>query len=412
MRPAPVTPADQAALDAEVRRFADDPEVLTRIGVQFYEARNYRRARDVLTAALGLRPSFSTAVYLGLAFEGLQQFDEAETAYRTAQTFPLSRDRRDELARRLAALGRARLAAEARRAVAREAELSALPPAPNSVAVLPWSYVGTDRRLQALGVGVPHLMMTDLGKIASLTLIERERVQALLDELALSCSGKVDSATAVRSGRLLRASWVVAGLVRESEDGVQLEARVYRTTDAAEQASSGARDRVERLFALQKQLTLDLVDQLAVPVSPAERRAVSERPTSDLQAFLALSEGLAAQDRGDYRTAAGLFALAAGRDPALGMARQLGELSRLLASAEGSTAEALARVAAPGSLADAGRSSTLLSSVQVVAPSTGGELDLRTRSPIRRPQLPEALRQDNPARIAILGEIIIVIPRP
>jgi hypothetical protein len=50
--------------------------------------------------------------------------------------------------------------------------------------------------------------------------------------------------------------------------------------------------------------------------------------------------------------------------------------------------------------------------MDVIAPSTAGEVDLRTRSPISTPQLPEALRQDNPSRIAIIGEIIIIIPRP
>jgi hypothetical protein len=32
--------------------------------------------------------------------------------------------------------------------------------------------------------------------------------------------------------------------------------------------------------------------------------------------------------------------------------------------------------------------------------------------PVANPRLPEALRQDNPSRIAGLGELIILIPRP
>jgi tetratricopeptide (TPR) repeat protein len=414
MRTTPVTAAELARLDGEARQAADDPDALTRVGIRFYQAGSHQRAADVLTAALGLRPAFSTAVYLGLSLEALQRFDEAETAYRTAQVLGRGADQREELERRLAALGKARLAAEARQAVAREAELSSQPAVPNSIAVLPWSYVGADRRLQPLGAGIPHLLMTDLGKIGSVTLVERERIQALLEEAALARSGRVDSATAVRSGRLLRAAWVVAGVVRETREGVQLQASAYRTDGAALDASGGASDKVERLFDMEKALVLDLVDQLGLAVSPAERRAVSERPTADLQAFLAFSEGLTAQDRGDYRAAGGYFALASGRDPAFGAARRWGEANQVLLAASRSSPAALARAADPSAPANgsAGRSASLYSAMQVIAPSTGGEVDLRSRSPITTPQLPEALRQDNPSRIAIIGSIIIIIPRP
>ena len=50
--------------------------------------------------------------------------------------------------------------------------------------------------------------------------------------------------------------------------------------------------------------------------------------------------------------------------------------------------------------------------VQVISPSTGAEVDLRARNPAGNPRLAEALRQDNPSRIAIIGDIIIIIPRP
>jgi hypothetical protein len=53
-----------------------------------------------------------------------------------------------------------------------------------------------------------------------------------------------------------------------------------------------------------------------------------------------------------------------------------------------------------------------MSAIAVINPSTGGEVDRRTRLPVANPRLPEALGQDNPSRIAIIGELIILIPRP
>jgi TolB-like protein len=391
--PAQVTPADLAGIEADRAEAAQDPDALTRVGIRFYDALAYGRAREVLTSALTLRPAFTTAVYLGLSESALEQFDDAERTFRLAGTLPISSSQRDELEGRMATLSRARLVAEAKQTIARESTLSKLAPLPNTVAVMPWTFVGSDQSLRPLGVGVTHLMVTDLSQIASLKLVERERVQALLDEMALTAAGRADPATAVRTGRLLRASLVVHGIVRETRDGIRVEATVVRTSDGTVEASGGAGDRLNRLFAVEKAVVLDLVGQLGLALSPAERRALSERPTEDIQTFLAFSRGLEAQHRGDYASATRLFAAATERDPAFGAARRLLYVNTQLAPPM-----------SDGSL----RTASLRSAIQVIAPSTGGEVDRRTRMPFSNPRLPEAL----PTKLAAIGSIIIVIPRP
>lgn len=377
MRPGPVTPAELAALEQERIRFPDDYEVLTRVGIGFYDAKAYDRARDVLTAALRLQPSFTAAVYLGLTEEALGRFDEAERNYRIAGTLTIAPTQRKELDRRMAAFSQVRLVAEARQAIARETTLSRLAPLPNSIAVLPWTFVGTDATLEPLSVGVAHLMVSDLSRISSLTLIERERVQALLDEMALTGAGRVDTVTAARAGRLLRASQVLHGIVRQTSGGIQLEATVVSAEDGRVLARGGGGDRLDDLFALEKTVLMDLVGQLGIAVSPAEQRALRERPSQDLQSFLVFSRGLEAEGRLD--------------------------------TGPGS----LLRVTSPVYLATgAMQADALRSALQIIAPSAGGEVDRRTRLPVSNSRLPEALGQDNPSKLAIIGEIIILIPRP
>jgi TolB-like protein len=256
--------------------------------------------------------------------------------------------------------------------------------------VLPWTFIGTDASLAPLSVGLAHLVITDLAKISGLTLVERERIQVMLDEMAMAGEGRVDQGTAARAGRLLRASRVVQGVVRQTEEGVRLEAAVVRTSDGTVEATGGAGDRLHRLFALEKTVVLDLVAQLGIPLTPGERRALSERPTEDLQAFLAFSRGLQAEESGDYRSATRLFAWAADRDPAFGAAGRLVDVTATLAS----------------------RYDAVQSGVEGVAPSTGGVVDRRSRLPGANSRLPESRGQDNPAKIAFIGDIIIIIPRP
>ena len=377
-QPAPVTPAEIQSLEAERAKFPYDVEVQNRIGIRYYEAKEWNRAELTLLESFKVKPSFVAAVYLGLTNEATGHFADAEGYYRAANSLSKTPTQQRELDRRLAGLGRSRLHYEARQAIARESTLTAMAPEPGTVAVMPWAYVGSDESLRPLGYGVAQLVVTDLSKISSLKLVERERVQVLLDELELASGGHVDPRTAARAGRLLRAERVVQGLVRQTRDGVRLEATILRTGDGTFEATMGAGDRLERLFGLEKSIVLGLLEQSDVRVTPAELRAISERPAQDLQAFLAASRGLEAE----------------ARPPA-------------------SNTAALTRVSsavAPTELA--ARTASLMTAIAVINPSTGGEVDRRTRLPVTNPRLPEALGQDNPSRIAIIGELIILIPRP
>src|SRR5262249_23561188 len=71
-----LTPAGLDSLDAARARVSRDPDALTAIGLAFYEARAYARARDVFLAVLVLEPkSFTAAVELGLSQEALGDLD-------------------------------------------------------------------------------------------------------------------------------------------------------------------------------------------------------------------------------------------------------------------------------------------------------------------------------------------------
>ena len=376
--PPSVTPAEVTSLEGDRAQFANNTDVLNRIGIRYYEAREYERARDVLTASVNVKATFTSVVYLGLTNEATGRFEDAAGYYRTAASLGVTPAQRHELDRRLAELGRSRLRYEARLAIARESVIAATPPEPGTVAVMPWAFIGSDESLRPLGYGIAHLVITDLSKVSALKLVERERVQVLLDELELASVGRVEPRTAARAGRLLRAELVIQGLVRQTREGVELEATVVRTSDGAIEATGSAGDKLDKLFGLEKSIVLGLVDQMGIPVSPAERRAITERPTQDLQGFLALARGLEAEAR-----------------PPL------------------SSPGALSRVASPVAPNElAARTATLMSAIAMIAPSTGSTVDRRTNLPVTNPRLPEALGQDNPSRIAIIGELIVLIPRP
>jgi TolB-like protein len=419
-----VGPVDVSALEAEQARRANDPDGLTRIGLAWYHGGEFRRARDVLAAATALDPrAFEATVYLGLAHEKLGSWDEAIDAYRAAQAMRISRSERAHVEQRLVAITRERLAQEARRAVAMEGRLSATPPEPNTIAVLRFAYLGTDPELRPLETGLTHLIVSDLAKVSRLRLLERERVQALDAELALSAAGRVEPSTAARSGRLLRAASVVQGAIRESGSGLRLNAAVINTTDTAISAESSASDRLQELIVMEKAVVLDLLARMGLSLTPAERRAIEERPTRSLQAFLSWSRGLEAEERGDAAAARREYEEAGAADPTFRAARERAEAARRTAGSTPMTAERLAAVVSNSArqrtrfprdgLAAGMRARQLRAAIQTVAPTLAGSLRLGiTRPPQFRSRLAEALRQDDPVRIGTIDDVTGIIPRP
>ncbi len=412
VKPPLPSPEALATLDARRAAHPDDPRTLADVGVAYYRAGAPARARDALAAALVLDPrDFRVAVHLGLAHEALGDSDAALAAYRSAGALRISRAERRTLEERLVGLTHQRLALMARRAIAQEHTLGVTPPSPNSIAVLPWIYVGTNPDLKPLERGLAHLFLSDLAKLPRFTLLERERTQALIDELTLAGSARLAPGTAARSGRLLGAEQVLSGAFRDTENGtLRLDASVVRAATEEVRATGDASDRLEQLFAMEKTVLFELLQRMGVSLTPAERRALAERPTADIQSFLAFSRGLDAEDRGDFRSATAFFDQAAVRDPSFVAARERAARNTRLRVASRVTSAHLSAVAErPGKSV---RGAQLSAALQNIAPTLAGRLNRANRPAAIRSRLAEALRQDDASRIGITGQGTTVIPRP
>jgi len=431
--PGPVTPEQLPALEAERAKHPNDPSLLTRIGIGYFEAKNYPLAQDALKGALAVEPTNYTAtVYLGLTQEAAGDLAGARQSFTAAQRLASTDDQRKELAGRLSLLTVEELRQSARQALAQEAVLSQEPPTSNSVAVFPFSYLGANPELKPLERGLTYLVITDLSKVKSLTLLERAQVQSLVDELGLTQSGAVDPATGARSGRLLRAQDVVQGALQDAgaNERLKLDANVVATVTTSVVARGSSANQLPQLFDMEKAVVLQLLQKLGITLSAAEQRAISERPTADLQAFLAFSRGLEAEDRGDYQAAAGAYQAATARDPNFRAAREKSGTVQQLSLGVSIVPSVLAGVgtrSGPASpvgvgprgvvaVRPSGPGDLLRSLVGGTVPSTGLTLDQSTRSdpPDVRPTLPEATRQDlvTDPTSGLTGTIIIIINRP
>jgi tetratricopeptide (TPR) repeat protein len=294
------------------------------LGIAYYKANRFPEARVALEAANKIDPKDgTTSLYLGLTAEALGDLPAAKSAYSSYIQHGRTSRVRSQLEARLAALTRKQITAEAKAAVRQEAAIARVPSSPRTIAVLPLRFSGPDTSLRSLERGFADLLTTDLARSSQLTLVERSRMQALLDELKLQRSGATDAASNVRAGKLVRAGRVVQGsLLQLNSTNLRADAAVVDVPTSQITGSAQNSNLLDAVFDIEKRLALDLFTQLGVTLTVAERNAVEQRPTRSLAAFLSYSRGLTAEDEGRYDDAARFFNDAVRLDPNFGEAQQ------------------------------------------------------------------------------------------
>lgn len=321
----PAPGGDVAALEGELAGNPASVSIRVRLGAAYREAGRLEEARTVLEPAARAEPlRASVTAQLGLTLEALEEPAAARALY---DRYRSREGASDEMVRwidaRGALLRRLDFRVAAREAAAQEATLAQVPPDPARVAVLPFRAPGAASEFELLGRALAEFTVTDLSVTDRLTVLERLRVQALLDELSLP-SERVDPGTAARSGRLLAAGRVVLGALEvDADEVVRLAGAVVGVEGEGQTIREFAPDAgpLEAIFDAQKDFVLSLYGALGVELTEAEREQVLRRPTTNLQALLAFGAGLAAEDDGDFQEAAARFQEAVQLDPGFDEAR-------------------------------------------------------------------------------------------
>jgi TolB-like protein len=422
LRVSDVTPQSIPALESARAQQPADAATLSRLGVAYFKAERFADARQVLDTAVVRDPRSGIAsVYLGMTTEALGDFPAARQAYQQVLSTARTSQLRDAARQRLQLVGRHELEFGARRALAQESTLALLPPEANTVAVMPFAYSGTNEEIRPLSRGFAQLVVTDLAKSRQIRVLERDRMQAILDEMRLADSGRATQATALRSGRLLRAARVVQGSLADQGQNLRVDAAVVDVASAGVSASAGASDVLNRLFDLEKQLVLSIFANLGIQLTPAEQSAIEQRPTQNLQAFLAFSRGLEAEDRGDFAGARDAYGEAAGLDPSFRAAAQGASAASDLSIASLQTTgqvEAVVvqneRVEGAGTgVTDEARRDALRESANTVAPTQTSQVEqgqLQSQPPPNRDTTAETTNTEGPRPAT--GTVVIVIRRP
>ena len=421
LRVADITPEQIPALEAQRAAKPGDATVLSRLGVAYFKAQRYSDAQPPLDTASRIDPQNAiAAIYLGMTAEQLGDFPAARAAYQHFISVSHSRALRHTAEQRLALVDRRALEYQARQALAAESTLTTEPPQPNTIAVMPFAYTGANTQIQPLSRGLAELLVTDLARSPRLHVLERDRMQAMLDEMHLSEQGEADPQTAVRSGHLLRAERVVQGSLTGRGNELRVDATVVDVSSAGVVTPPSESDQLDRLFDIEKRLAFGIFAQLGIPLTASDSVAISQRPTENLQAFLAFSRGLEDEDQGNYDAARSSYAEAAQLDPGFAAARQnAASATDLSAAASQSVTQVEAVVVQNASAETGGVPSNLTQQVLTSTTNTtngtptgqqNSDAGPSNGAPSNRDPGPEVTHTDTPGQTQTT--IPIVIKRP
>ena len=399
--------------------------VLRSLGIVYYKAGRIPEARSVLERAVAIDPRDGTAsLYLGLAAEAQKDVAGARTAYSSYVRHGRTARIRRTLEARLAALQRQEIEETAKTQILEEQRLASLPGTPNVVAVMPLAFSGPDTSLKPLERGFAELLTVDLARSSRLTVVERIRIQAIIDELKLQQSGATDAGTNVRAGKIVQAGRLVQGSIVQAGQQLRVDAAVIDVPTTRVAGSTNDDRTLDQLLTLEKNIALGLFAQMGVTLTTAERNAIEQRPTRSLAAFLAYSRGLLLEDDGRFTEADEFYRTAVRLDPGFAAARQRSRQAQNIVVGSQLTAASIESglTGTPeGRIADramvgltGGDASAALSAAAAVNPSAAGAATASaagalTVPPVRDP-VSAGIGVENPGQKT--ARIEIVVKRP
>lgn len=312
-------PQEIPALEAQYRAAPGNEATRARLAAAYRAADRPADAVALLEPVAG-QAGPTTAVTLAGAYEDLDRFADARTIYTRLESTTSGRLQR-EVRSRLLALNRLELEHAVQRAIEREDSLRAVTPPPNTIGVFPFLFASSNQELAPLSRALAELLTVDLAQTSRLRVVERARIQYLLDEMAFGESARVDTTTAARAGRLVGAGRIVQGRIDGAGDQVQLVSLLVGvgTPEGARQLEEGGP--LSQLFDIEKQLALDIYEAAGIQLTAAERERVNRRQTENVQALLAFGYGLEAADAGNYQAAIEQFDRARDLDPGFALAQ-------------------------------------------------------------------------------------------
>ncbi|WP_337170347.1 CsgG/HfaB family protein [Gemmatimonas aurantiaca] len=171
--------------------------------------------------------------------------------------------------------------------------------------------IGNNAEYAPLSKGLAEMLITELSGNENIRVVERDRLQALLEEQNLGASGRVEKETAAKIGKTLGALHMLMGsFVIDPKNTMRMDVRAINTETSELEYATSVTGKADRMLELLGQLGTKLNAGLKLPSVQRgfeEGKAVGAKGPNQLKSMMLLSRALEQQDRKNNTQAVALY---------------------------------------------------------------------------------------------------------
>jgi tetratricopeptide (TPR) repeat protein len=289
----------------------DNVQARARLGYALLRAGKLDQAAAELEKVLQLDPSNGfAALYLGMAYLKAKSCPQAIEVWRTYDdsSMPLVTA---EVKKQLTLLRIYSARRRAEKLLERGQPADAADLTPGTVAVAAFKPFTDEAYFDPLKKALQAVLIDRLETLPAARVVDRIRLQALLEAMHPGADGVVSPENAPRAGALLRTANVAVGGLYP---GLQATPTVVAAPSGEIEASFSIRRPQDQFARLAGDVALRIAEAAGLEPSQQEKQGLVPE-TTDFQAVLAFGKGLDALDRGEWLAARKHFARAHQREP-------------------------------------------------------------------------------------------------
>lgn len=172
--------------------------------------------------------------------------------------------------------------------------------------------VGNNAEYAPLSKGLAEMLITELSSNTGIRVVERDRLQALLEEQNLGASNRVEQGTAAKLGKTLGALHMLMGsFVIDTKGAMRMDVRAINTETSELEYATSVTGKADAMLSLLADLGKAVNTGLKLPArtasAPSEGAVVGAKGPNQLKSMMLLSRALEEQDRKNTTTAVALM---------------------------------------------------------------------------------------------------------
>ena len=172
---------------------------------------------------------------------------------------------------------------------------------PKTIAVLYFennSVVDKDK-LDPLKKGLADMMITEMSKINGIKVVERQRIQSIIEELNLNETDMVDKSTTQKMGKLLGAKVMLfGGFSNLFKDKLRIDVRIVRTETGETLKAEEETGELDEFLTMLQSLVKKIASDLEVKMTSEDENRLEATKDGNFDGYVTYAQALNFEDQG------------------------------------------------------------------------------------------------------------------